>query len=50
MRDFLPKSFTTIEQFWDFWDKHSSADYEDYLEDVTCWGRNACMKPEKLLK
>ncbi len=33
-RDPLPKNFDTIEEFWNFWDTHSSADYEDLMEDV----------------
>ena len=32
--DALPENFTTVEEFWDFWDTHSSADYEDIMEDV----------------
>ncbi len=23
-----------MEDFWTFWDKHSTADYEDFMEDV----------------
>lgn len=34
-RDPLPKNFDTIEEFWNFWDTHSSADYEDLMEDVS---------------
>lgn len=34
-QDVLPDDFATIEEFWDFWDTHSSADYEDALEDIT---------------
>jgi len=33
-RDPLPKNFDTLEEFWSFWDTHSSADYEDLMEDV----------------
>lgn len=31
----LPKNFNTIEEFWNFWDTHSSADYEALMEDVS---------------
>jgi hypothetical protein len=34
-RDVLPEDFATIQEFWEFWDTHSTADYEDALEDVT---------------
>ncbi|GAB4155490.1 MAG: hypothetical protein Fur0021_22920 [Candidatus Promineifilaceae bacterium] len=34
-QDPLPENFTTLEAFWDFWDTHSSADYEDSMEAVT---------------
>ncbi len=33
-RDLLPDDFATIEEFWGFWDTHSSADYEDVMEAV----------------
>jgi len=33
-RDPLPENFDTLEEFWTFWDTHSSADYEDMLEPV----------------
>ena len=33
-RDALPDNFTNLEDFWNFWDAHSSADYEDAMEDV----------------
>lgn len=33
-RDPLPESFSTLEEFWGFWDTHSSADYEDVMEPV----------------
>lgn len=32
--DDLPENFTTLEEFWDFWDTHSSADYEGVMEAV----------------
>lgn len=32
--DTLPESFTALEDFWEFWDTHSSADYEDVMETV----------------
>jgi len=34
-QDVLQDNFTTLEEFWEFWDTHSSADYEDVMEDVT---------------
>ncbi|PKO23234.1 MAG: hypothetical protein CVU38_05255 [Chloroflexi bacterium HGW-Chloroflexi-1] len=30
----LPESFGSLETFWEFWDTHSSADYEDLMEPV----------------
>lgn len=33
-RDLLPDNFTSLEEFWGFWDTHSSADYEDVMEAV----------------
>lgn len=30
----VPENFDTIEEFWAFWDTHSTADYEDLLEPV----------------
>lgn len=35
MRDSLPDNFSDLEEFWAFWDTHSSADYEDDMETVT---------------
>jgi hypothetical protein len=32
--DPLPENFQTLEEFWGFWDTHSTADYEDAMEDV----------------
>jgi len=32
--DGLPDNFTTLDEFWGFWDTHSSADYEDAMEAV----------------
>ena len=32
--DALPENFSTIEELGDFWDAHSSADYEDQMEPV----------------
>ena len=32
--DPLPKDFASLEEFWAFWDTHSTADYEDLMEDV----------------
>jgi CopG antitoxin of type II toxin-antitoxin system len=33
-RDPLPENFDSLEEFWTFWDTHSTADYEDFMEDV----------------
>ena len=33
-RDVLTENFSTLEEFWGFWDTHSSADYEDAMEAV----------------
>lgn len=33
-KDPLPENFTTLEEFWEFWDTHSSADYEDLMTPV----------------
>ncbi len=33
-RDPLPENFNSLEEFWAFWDAHSTADYEDDMEDV----------------
>jgi hypothetical protein len=33
-KDILPENFSTLEELWDFWDTHSSADYEDVMEPV----------------
>ena len=30
----IPDSLDTLEAFWQFWDTHSSADYEDIMEPV----------------
>jgi hypothetical protein len=32
-RDHLPENFRSLEEFWKFWDTHSTADYEDLMED-----------------
>jgi len=33
-RDSLPESFASEEEAGEFWDTHSTADYEEYLEPV----------------
>lgn len=33
-REPLPENFELIDEFQEFWDTHSSADYEDLMEDV----------------
>ena len=30
----LPEDFQSLEEFWAFWDTHSTADYEDEMEDI----------------
>ncbi len=30
----LPKNFTSLKAFSDFWDRHSTADYENEMEEV----------------
>jgi len=37
-RDSLPENFGSLEEFWAFWDAHSTADYEDVMEDVEVHG------------
>ncbi len=32
--DVLPENFSSLEEFWGFWDTHSSADYEADMEAV----------------
>ena len=32
--DGLPDNFTTLDEFWGFWDTHSTVDYEDAMETV----------------
>jgi len=33
-KDVLPESFNTLEELSDFWDTHSTADYEEVMESV----------------
>jgi predicted HicB family RNase H-like nuclease len=33
-KDVLPESFNTLEELSDFWDTHSTADYEEVMEAV----------------
>ncbi|MGZ8843457.1 MAG: CopG family antitoxin [Pyrinomonadaceae bacterium] len=35
-RDPLPDHFDSLEEAGEFWDTHSSADYEEYFHDVEC--------------
>jgi hypothetical protein len=30
----LPENFDSLESFWEFWDTHSSADFEEWMEPV----------------
>jgi hypothetical protein len=32
--DALPDNFNSLEELWEFWDTHSSADYENIMEPV----------------
>ena len=32
--DVVPENFDSLEEFWAFWDTHSSADYEDLMDPV----------------
>jgi len=36
VRDPLPEHFNTIEEAAEFWDMHSTADYEEYFKEVDC--------------
>jgi hypothetical protein len=31
-KDILPEDFSTLEEFSEFWDTHSTADYEEAME------------------
>lgn len=33
-RDPLPEDFHSLGEFWTFWNTHSTADYEDLMEEV----------------
>jgi len=33
-RNPIPENFRTLEELWDFWDTHSTADYPEFLEPV----------------
>ena len=33
-KDVLPENFSTLEEFSEFWDTHSTADYEEAMEPV----------------
>ena len=33
-RNSLPEDFKSLDEFWTFWDAHSTADYEELMEDV----------------
>ncbi len=33
-QDPIPDNFSSLEEFWQFWDTHSSADYEDLMTTV----------------
>lgn len=33
-QDIVPDNFSTLDEMWEFWDTHSTADYEDDMEPV----------------
>ncbi len=33
-QDIIPDNFSTLDELWEFWDTHSTADYEDEMEPV----------------
>ena len=33
-RDPIPENFRTLEELWEFWDTHSTADYPEFLKPV----------------
>src|SRR3989304_2914474 len=33
-RDPIPENFRTLEDFWEFWDTHSTVDYPEFLKPV----------------
>ncbi len=33
-RDPIPENFRTLDELWDFWDTHSTADYPEFLKPV----------------
>jgi hypothetical protein len=33
-RDPIPENFQTLEEFWEFWDTHSTVDYPEFLKPV----------------
>lgn len=35
-RDPIQENFDTLEEFWDFWDSHRFADYDNLLHEVGC--------------
>ena len=47
-RDPIPENFQTLEELWEFWDTHSTADYPELLEPVKVSVRLA--KGAKLLR
>ena len=42
--DPLPENFHTLEEFWGFWDAHSTAAYEDVMEALVRTNRHATRK------
>ncbi len=33
-KDLLPENFESLDDFWSFWDSHSLADYQEYLQPI----------------
>lgn len=33
-QDIVPDNFNTLDELWQFWDTHSTSDYEDDMEPV----------------
>lgn len=51
----LPENFDSLEEFWGFWDTHSSADYEGFMEAVKVdfdlsWSKTYCAVAKDVLR
>ena len=54
-RDPLPDNFRSLEEFWAFWDTHTTAEYEDLMEDVVVSvnirsSKTYCAAPKDIVK